>query len=284
MNKFEEHYFPLKKKFPRHGKRFSRSGELPARHTRCAGGDLTLFEISCPSPVPEVTGKKIVFISDWHWANSQLNKKRLAALAAAVEKLHPEVLLLGGDLCDDAEFLDTLPELLKELAALAPHVIAVNGNWEAGKQWLKPDFFAGLYAQYGITLLENEDITAGDFHIFGLPDISSINFRKIPPPEAVSGKAAILLAHSPDTIIAADSGFFMKDFHLALCGHTHGGQVRIPLVGALYCPSFYRTKFAEGIFARRGANLKMIVSRGIGEHHSTVRIFCPPEAVIVEFC
>lgn len=283
MNTFEERYFPLKRAFLRRSKRYSPCRIPQAVHCRKRGDLLTLFKLVIPAAAPECRGKKIAFVSDWHWHASPRQQRLLAEFKAAMSEFNADILLLGGDLCDDAEYLDRLPELLAGLSSTSPEVYAVNGNWETGKRWLDKDFFRRAYAGHQIKLLSNESIISGGFRITGLPDISSLDFKNLPALPESDGKMDILLAHSPDGVIAIDHKNFLQGISLAFCGHTHGGQIRIPGIGAVYCPSFYRCKFAGGIFARKDSDFKMIVSRGIGEHKHTFRLFCPPEAVMVEF-
>jgi len=282
VNEFDSRYFPLKRKFPNRVKNFSRSRELRLERVKFPGFLLEAARVALPSPVRSMAGKRLVFISDWHWHASQRNYRILDELSGILQQFPADLLLLGGDLCDDAEFLGVLPPLLTRLGTLAPRVVAVNGNWETGKRWLKPDYFTTLFAAHGIKLLTNQAEHYADTFILGLPDISSIDFRNLPPPEITPETLNILLSHSPDGVVAADKGAFLKNFHLAFCGHNHGGQIRLPFIGALYCPSFYRCKFDRGIFDRAGSDFKMIISSGIGEHYRTGRILCPPEAVIVE--
>ena len=68
----------------------------------------------------------------------------------------------------------------------------------------------------------------------------------------------ILLAHSPDIIKKASA----NGIDFVLCGHTHGGQIRVPFIGPVYASSIYGTKYASGIFKEK--NTLMYVSRGIG--------------------
>lgn len=250
---------------------------------RFSGKKLTLLKLLLGSPTPQVKGKRIAFISDWHWHDSERNHRILEEFTGLMKQFSPDILLLGGDLCDDAEYLDSISGLLEKLSGIAPNVIAVNGNWETGKRWLGENFFAELYRKHGITLLENDSLTCDGFRFIGLPDISSINFHYLPEFPSAPELTDILLVHSPDGVIAADHRGFLRNIRFAFCGHTHGGQIRIPLLGALYCPSFYQTKFASGIFERRGLKMKMIVSSGIGEHAKTGRFLCPPEVIIAEF-
>ena len=283
MNEFDDRYYPLKRRFPNRVKQFSRDRELRFERIRTPGFLLEVSRLILPAAVPDASGKRLLFVSDFHWHDSPRNHRLLNELSDFSKRYSPDILLCGGELCSDAEYLDSLPPLLTALAELAPVSAAVSGNWETGKRWLKPDFFKEMLKNHGIKLLSNESLTVNGFYIFGLPDVSSLDFRNLPPPEIPDNTQNILLVHSPDAVVAADKGSFLKNFHLAFCGHTHGGQIRLPLIGSLYCPSFYRCKFDRGIFSRQGNSLKMLVSSGIGEHRNTPRILCPPEIITVEF-
>ena len=282
MNEFESRYFPFKR-FSRRHLKFSRSRDLQCAVSREYRGQLQLKQLQLAALHPAAKGKKLAFISDWHWHNSPRQQQLLSELSDILAAQKPDILLLGGDLCDDAVFLPELPALLSELAKMAPAIFAVNGNWEAGKRWLSENYFAELYAKYNIKLLENNSVICGAFCITGLPDISSVNFRIPENPPSTDALTGILLVHNPDTVIAAARDKFLKNFSLAFCGHTHGGQIRLPLAGAIYCPSFYHCKFDCGVFDCRDLPIKMVISSGISEHHNSFRLFCPPEIIIAEF-
>jgi predicted MPP superfamily phosphohydrolase len=80
----------------------------------------------------------------------------------------------------------------------------------------------------------------------------------------------ILLSHSPDQFGWAID----RDFDLMVAGHTHGGHIRLPLVGPIVCPSRYGVRFAGGVFYK--APTVMHVSRGISGM-DPLRFNCPPE-------
>jgi predicted MPP superfamily phosphohydrolase len=85
----------------------------------------------------------------------------------------------------------------------------------------------------------------------------------------------LMLLHTPDQFTwACDLGA-----DLALAGHTHGGQIRFPLLGPIVCPSRYGTRYACGVF-RRGRTV-MHVTRGIAGK-TPLRLNCPPEIALLE--
>ena len=172
MNEFESRYFPLKREFPRRVKRFSKDREVPQKRVRITGSLLRQWQVFIKSPFPEAAGKKLAFISDWHWHDSPRQQKILAELTSFMRQFAPDILLLGGDMCDDADTLYQQKELLEKIAAFAPLVMAVGGNWESGKRWLKKDFFAGLYRSCGINYLEKLGVNTVEF--LPLQEISEI--------------------------------------------------------------------------------------------------------------
>jgi len=85
---------------------------------------------------------------------------------------------------------------------------------------------------------------------------------------------AILLTHSPEIFMKAD----LIKFDLVLAGHTHGGQVRLPGIGALWLPAGSEP-FESGWFD--GQYARMYVTRGIGTSTLPVRLFCRPELALI---
>ncbi|WP_370657292.1 hypothetical protein [Deinococcus sp. KNUC1210] len=94
------------------------------------------------------------------------------------------------------------------------------------------------------------------------------------------------MSHNPDYLMALPSTSQWRSDGLVVSGHTHGGQVRLPLVGALKVPSQYGQRFAQGWVQgdpaddRPGA--RGFVSRGLGVSGLPFRNLCPPEVVLLE--
>jgi predicted MPP superfamily phosphohydrolase len=89
-----------------------------------------------------------------------------------------------------------------------------------------------------------------------------------------AGAFTILLAHSPDTIHEASTA----GIKLVLSGHTHGGQVRLPLIGPLYSNTDLGKKYVEGLF--RFENSWLYINRGLGTRAVPARFLAPPEIVV----
>ena len=123
-----------------------------------------------------------------------------------------------------------------------------------------------------LKLLKKSDYKNAYKSIFKLKEekIHKINNR---------GKLRIILMHTPDT--SSIINLARKEVDIIFGGHTHGGQVRLPLVGAVVSGCKIKTKFASGLFYFR--NFVLYVTRGLGEgRYSQFRFYCQPEASLVK--
>ncbi|PIU29139.1 MAG: hypothetical protein COT09_02395 [Candidatus Hydromicrobium americanum] len=123
-----------------------------------------------------------------------------------------------------------------------------------------------------LKLLKKSDYKNAYKSIFRLKEekIHKINNR---------GKLRIVLMHTPDTDSIINLAH--KEVDIIFGGHTHGGQVRLPLVGAVVSGCKIKTKFASGLFYFK--NFVLYVTRGLGEgRYSQFRFYCQPEASLVK--
>jgi predicted MPP superfamily phosphohydrolase len=96
--------------------------------------------------------------------------------------------------------------------------------------------------------------------------------------EAATDAPQVLLYHSPELMPQATN----QDIDLYLCGHTHGGQVRLPLIGPILTSSQLGRRFVMGLY--RHGRTHLYVSRGVGLEGMSaprVRFLCPPEMTLV---
>ena len=95
------------------------------------------------------------------------------------------------------------------------------------------------------------------------------------------GRLRLALLHTPDSHVLAT--LHKKDVDIVFSGHTHGGQVRLPLIGAIISGCRIKTRFASGLFYLQ--KMVLYISRGLGEgKYSQLRCYCPPEASIITIC
>jgi predicted MPP superfamily phosphohydrolase len=225
-----------------------------------------------------VDGLRVGVLSDLHAGVPHAGRK---AIARAVDRLNaeaPDAMLLLGD------FLDAHPvwggrippaEIAAELSRLRSPLgtFAVLGNHD----WKRGGFeIWHALRDAGIEVLENRAVKAGDVHIAGLADLRS---RRPDLPGALAGvppdAPVILLAHDPDVF-----PFVPHRVSLTLSGHLHGGQVAIPVLRLPAIPSRYGERYVRGHVVEEGRHL--YVSSGLGTSGLPVRLFRPPEIVILE--
>lgn len=243
---------------------------------------LTVRHFSVPLPGTLRQPFRLAFFSDLHWEGEA--RQRMRRLVETVNAATVDLVLFGGDL---AAYLQHLPDALGQLAGLRARCacLAVRGNRESACSWLRRDFWRERYAGAGFTYLENEvwapaaepgaPAVAGiDDERHGVPDLGTAASA------ARDGRTVVSLTHNPD-LVGEQAGTFLG--HLVLSGHTHGGQYRVPGLGALFTSSRFWRQFDHGWRRRRDGTLLYITS-GVGETSIGVlrrRIFCPPELVLL---
>jgi predicted MPP superfamily phosphohydrolase len=130
---------------------------------------------------------------------------------------------------------------------------------------------------------------AADGSRLGGPDLSHFDpqaprWRRLRPlrdwadPRASARPARVLLAHNPDIVLDL-IGQGAGAIDLVLAGHTQGGQVRLPFVGALYSGTEIGTDYAAGMFEYGG--FPLYVNRGLGTSFVPLRLLCPPEVAVL---
>lgn len=239
----------------------------------------TLHSDKITSPV------RLAVMTDLH---STLYGDRQEKLLRAVEDEKPDAIVLVGDIVDDRRTAIGAKCLFAGIGKRFPcYYVTGNHEFRSGKI----DAIKKRICSYGITVLEGTSakLTEQNILIAGVDDPAG--FSKSDPTGwqkqlKACGKAAaenesayrILLCHRPERTDAyAKSGF-----ELVLCGHAHGGQVRIPcLINGLYAPNQgLLPKYAGGCY-RLENDVSMIVSRGLCRNELP-RVFNPPELVIVD--
>ena len=194
-------------------------------------------------------------------------------VAAAVRMLmaeKPDVILLGGDYVSfgDRRYVQRAAEALAPLSA--PHgVLAVMGNHDDDR-----DMPAALAAK-GFTVLRDArtrltirgepiEFAGVRFWTYKVVDIAHVLRGALP--------LTFLLAHSPKRLLEAQQ----LAVPAVISGHTHGGQIVLPGIGAIAAREF---PVVAGLARRKGTSI--FVSRGVGTVYVPVRINCPPEVAVL---
>lgn len=236
---------------------------------------------------------KIAFVADYQlgiykqtdWTNKTVDR---------ILELEPDIILLGGDNVDNANY--NLEELtyLEPLARLAKIIptYAIQGNHEygvgGGKSIYNSKYRVANMSQetkkkftsLGIKTLENEleviEINNSKFYLFGADSFwaGKLNYKILEKRNL--DIPTIAMIHNP--------AFYIKSYpeiDLVLSGHTHGGQIRLPFVGPLgKVDDILPSKYYQGLH-ELDTGTKLLVTSGIGETGTRARLFNPPEIVMI---
>lgn len=260
-------------------------GELPVRGgtaawlARLPGNQI--FELGVhhkqlrvPQLPAALDGLTVAHLTDLHMTG-KITEPFFQRVVDLTLEASPDLIVLTGDLVEHPDCLEWLPRTLGRLQA-KHGVFAILGNHDVRmpdvgelRRELTAAGLVDLGGRWKRIRARGESILlAGNEHPwFAAPQDL--------PARSDSREFRLALVHTPDVIPWA----VRHDFQLVVAGHTHGGQIRFPLIGPVICPSRYGLRYASGVF--REGNTVMHVSRGVGGLHP-VRFNCPPELAILE--
>lgn len=241
--------------------------------------EITRHEASFKNLPAEFDGLVVAHLSDIHIRDYGFRERRVGALLSE-EK--PGLIVLTGDVSQEGSDPAAIRRVLKDITSVTPPfgawaVLGDQDHWNppaAGQEAMRQ-----FFNEAGFALLTNEGGRLGKaldtLSLIGVDDPSTGNADL---PRSLRGfqrtPFAILLAHAPQIFFRAD----LARFDLVLAGHTHGGQVRLPGIGALWLPpgsEFYESGWFYGEHAR------MFVTRGIGTSPQPFRFLCRPEIALI---
>lgn len=234
-----------------------------------------------------------VLLADLH---NRVYGKKNETLIQAIRDVKPDFVLSAGDMltAKPGYSFQVAQDFMKKIADEFPVYYAL-GNHEY-RMKIYPEDYGTAYDDYmtgilesGIHVLDNESIRIEEFaiQITGLSIERKYykRFRKTSMEQEYllstigtkqSDAFQILLAHNPEYYDEYDAW----GANLVLSGHVHGGVMRLPVLGGVISPKLVLfPKYDGGEFV--GKNGKMILSRGLGMHTIPIRIFNPPELVVI---
>jgi len=222
-------------------------------------------------------GLKIAHISDLHMTG-RIGPKWYEVVAEQVNQLQADAIVITGDLVEQEACWPWLADSLGRLRA-KQGVFFIMGNHDF---YVDTDRTRQLLRDQGLTCLSGcwieKDwngapvILAGNERPWG-PQVADLS--AVPSKDSEQLPLKLMLLHTPDQFNWACD----QEADLAFAGHTHGGQIRFPLLGPIACPSNYGTRYACGVFRRRST--VMHVTRGICGK-TPLRLNCPPEIALLE--
>jgi predicted MPP superfamily phosphohydrolase len=235
--------------------------------------DRTLALAGWPSALD---GFKVVVIADLHVGSWLNGLGRLPRLVARSNELAPDMVVLLGDLVHGGtrgvavEPEPIAAELRKLQARVGVFAVLGNHDW-----WYDGERVRRALSAVGVRVLEEEWVDAGGLYLAGVGDLATRDPQpawlvgKVPP-----GAPVLLLTHEPDLFPEVPARVT-----LTLAGHTHGGQVRLPLIGAPVVPSRFGQRYAGGLVVEQGRPL--FVTTGVGTSILPIRFGVPPEIVLL---
>ncbi|WP_224983677.1 metallophosphoesterase [Geomonas agri] len=227
---------------------------------------------------PPFHGFTILHITDLHDKEFGDHGEDLLAI---LRPLHFDLVAVTGDLVlRTSPRVEAALELIRGIRSFSKSpIFSVSGNHEWGAQ-LAPQVNAEL-EQAGVRVLTNEaELLRGGEDRLWVAGVDDPVTGRANLTQALSRtdtrQPRLLLAHSPHPFPQA----VQDGVDLMLVGHTHGGQIRVPLIGALYVPFMgYLPRWDYGLY-RQGKST-MIVNGGLGESGVPIRINNPPEVALV---
>jgi predicted MPP superfamily phosphohydrolase len=223
---------------------------------------------------------RIVHLSDPHVERTTVREGKLVTL---VGELQPDLILLSGDYLNLSYLGDKTAQ--RDFRTLASQLQARHGVYAVRGSVDSPALTKQLFAGLDIVVLENEsvrlDIEGQEIYLVGVACSHDLSVDIPRLDQALSGvppdSFKMLLYHSPDLIEAASE----RGIDLYLAGHTHGGQIRLPLYGAVATSSIYGKQYEAGLFQEGRTHL--YVSRGLGLEGGAApraRFLCRPEVAV----
>jgi predicted MPP superfamily phosphohydrolase len=243
----------------------------------------TELKLSFDKLDPHAPPIRVVHLTDIH---IERNSYREAAIIRQVNALEPDVIVLTGDYLNlsylhDPTSIAHFGQFVTQLEA--PYgIYAVRGSVEP-----LPEGMAQLIRGTGVKWLEQETETilvrGQQITLAGVACSHKLDLDTFRLQRALAGAPdnafTLLLYHSPDLILEAAE----RQVDLYLGGHTHGGQLRLPVLGPIVTGSIYGHRYAAGLF--REKDMWMYISRGLGLEGGGMpraRFLCRPEIVYLE--
>ncbi|AQR74898.1 metallophosphoesterase [Sphingomonas sp. LM7] len=224
-----------------------------------------------PAGAPPI---RLVLLSDMHIGTAAMGPDRLARIVEQINALSPDIVLIAGDFIfghapgSAARLGEPMVAPLSRLRARLG-VVAALGNHD---HWTGADTVRALLRRAGVTVVDNSAIARGPLALgvagddfTGRADLAATikAVRRLPG-------ARLILTHSPDIAPALPS-----DIALLLAGHTHCGQVVLPLLGPISEVSRYGARYRCGV--RREGGRTVVVTAGLGTSGGPFRLGAPPD-------
>ncbi|MGP0061527.1 MAG: metallophosphoesterase [Beijerinckiaceae bacterium] len=260
--------------------------------------DVTSYRLT-PPRWPRDVQLKAAIIADIHACEPLMPASRVRAIADLANSSKPDIIFLLGDFNAGHNFVSApvMPEQWGEAIAglsapLGTYAVLGNHDWWHGPlPSMRSDGGEAVRKTLhhaGVNVLENTAVrlmmnnTA--FWIAGLGDQMAhpIGHRVFKGADDLSGTLGQVKDEAPIILLAHEPYIFRKvpdRVSITLCGHTHGGQINLPIIGPVFARSRYGSDHIYGQIVEHGRH--MIISAGLGTSYVPVRFMRPPELVFL---
>ncbi len=224
-----------------------------------------------PANAPPIT---LALISDIHVAGPDMPPERLARIVKQLNALKPDMVVIAGDFVSDkrvATRFYSFTEAVAPLAQLRPRLgsFAVLGNHDF---WRNEAEARKSLSAVNVHVFDNDAIRAGPITLGGLDDAFTghDDLTTTLARMRVLGGPPVLLSHSPDPFPDVP-----PEISLMLAGHTHCGQIVLPVIGPIATMSRYGKRYACGVIRENGKTL--VVGAGLGTSVLPLRLGAAPD-------
>ena len=221
---------------------------------------------------------RILHLSDFHLRNMGRREKELLKI---LEDEQYDIVMFTGDFIERFRILDNVPSFFNEIIKGKP-AFGVLGNNDYGRREKREriEKIVNTLKDCGIRILKNENAEVNDkLTVIGLDDPHK---QKDNVEEAFKGvdnsRFNIVLTHSPEGL----KGVLDHEPHLVLTGHTHGGQLRLPCIGAFFLNVKRKRYFPVRPGLNKINNSYVILNRGIGTTLFPARFLCKPQVIFIQ--
>jgi len=232
---------------------------------------------------PGAAPVRIVLFADVHVHGPDMPPARVGRLVDQINALRPDIIVAAGDFVGnnwigaDYPVTEAIAPLARLKARLGNFAVLGNNDHVAGVAAVTRALNSAHFR-----VLNNEAVTAGPIALGGLDDRKDKTFKQVRKNEQATYSAMlrtpgarVLIAHTPDYFPTVP-----PSIALMLVGHTHCGQIALPLVGPIITGSDYGRKYACGLYRRGDETL--VVTGGLGTSHLPLRLGAPPDVWVID--
>jgi hypothetical protein len=236
---------------------------------------------------PALNNFRLVFISDIH-ADRHTDEKRLDKYIYRVNRLKPDLVLIGGDMISASpDYIETAAEYMGKIKAKYG-VYSCRGDHDhwAYRNDLRKSIseVTGELAKYNVPMLHNENLTLNVDSAKILISFITYTYAERIKPEVLTNLLSdkkedlnVVLAHQPEGGIPEEAA--ENNYDLVLSGHTHGGQITFLFPFFNLSPTLIETRYVRGDF--KIGNLLLVVTRGLGMSLIPMRLNSTPEITFI---